>query len=219
MSTNDEQLRQAYRASLERRGGSARGAHGAQRSPSSHLEPEAFLTLVERSGSEASRLEMLDHVMACDACRRELDLVRASVVAAGVPRRTTWFRSPSVGLMALAATLLVAAGVRLYMASTDTEAGPRMRGGSGVSAYPVRWIPNVGAGLAWSPTAGAESYRVELVDESGGAVVDSTMRDTTLMIADSVVRNRRGLTWSVTATLGDGSTVTSLPTRLVPPAR
>ena len=210
MSSNDERLRLAYRASLEERGAQARG---------SHPEPEALVALVERTGLEAKRLEVLDHVMACDACRRELDLVRASIAAGTAPKRVTWFRSPSVGLMALAATLLVVAGVRLYLASPDPEAGPRMRGGSGVVAHEVRWIPNVGAGLAWSPTQGAESYRVEVVDESGAAVVDSTMRDTTLMVADSLVLNRRGITWSVTATLGDGSTVTSLPSRLVPPTR
>ena len=215
MSTNDERLRLAYRASLEARGGSARDA----RVRGSHPAPEALVALVERTGSEAQRLEVLDHVRACDTCRSELDLVRASLVAAGTPRKATWFRSPSIGLVALAATLLVVAGVRLFVASPDPEAGPRLRGGSGVVAHDVRWIPNVGAGLVWSPTQGAESYRVEVVDESGAAVVDSTMRDTTLMVADSLVRNRRGITWSVTATLGDGSTITSLPTRLVPPTR
>ena len=211
MSSNDERLRAAYAVSLEKRGSGARGAHP---------EPETLLALVERSGNEVERLELLDHVMACDSCRRELDIVRASVTAAGPPRQAaTWFRSPSFGLMALAATLLVVAGVRLYVGSNDPDAGPRMRGGSGVATHPVRWLPNVGAGLAWSPTTGAERYRVEVVDESGAAVVDSTMRDTTLMVAESLVRNRRGITWSVTATLGDGSTVTSLPARLVPPAR
>ena len=123
-------------------------------------------------------------------------------------------------MMAIAATLLVVAGVRLFMTSSvDQEAGPRLRGGSAVTTYPARWLPSVGAGLAWRPTAGAESYRLEVVDENGVAVVDSTMRDTTLVVPDSLLRNRRELTWSVSATLGDGSTVTSLPTRLVPSAR
>jgi hypothetical protein len=211
MTTNDERLRAAYQASLEKRGVSARG---------SHPEPEALLSIVERSGSEASRLELLDHVMSCDVCRRELDLLRASVGAAGPQRAPVrWFRSPSAGLLAIAATLLLVAGVRLFVASSDSEAGPTMRGGSGVAIHPVRWLGNVGAGLAWSPAVGAESYRVELVDESGAAVVDTTLRDTTLMVADALVRSRREITWSVTATLGDGSTVTSLPTRLVPPTR
>src|SRR5215203_5264891 len=142
MHSNDEQLRLAYGASL---------ASGRVRR--SHVTPEALLALAERSGSEASRLEALDHVMACDACRRELDLVRASIAAAGVPRQRTWFRSPSIGLMAIAATLLAVAGVRLFTASSrgDIESGPVLRGGSVVATYPARWIPSVGAGLAWRP--------------------------------------------------------------------
>lgn len=209
MHANDERLRLAYGASLTER---------ATGPGDTHPDPEALLALAERSGSEAARLEVLDHVMACDACRRELDLVRTSIAATVGPRRRTWFRSPAIGLMAIAATLLVAAGVRLYIASGDAEAGPRLRGGAGVSTYPVRWLP-VGAGLAWRPAEGAASYRVELVDETGAAVVDSTLRDTTILVASSAMRNRRELTWSVTAVLSDGSTVTSSPIRLVPPAR
>jgi hypothetical protein len=208
MHSNDEQLRLAYGASL---------ASGATRR--SHVTPDALLALAERSGSEASRLEVLDHVMACDACRRELDLVRASIAAAGVPRQRTWFRSPSIGLMAIAATLLIAAGVRMFVTPRSPDAGSLMRGGSGVSTYEVRWLPFVGAGLAWRPTAGAVSYRLEVVDEAGAAVVDSTMRDTTFLVPAAALRNRRGLSWSVTTVLSDGSTVTSLPVPITPPAR
>ena len=205
----DEPLRNAYRLSLEDRA----------KSRVMHVAPEALLALAERSGNEAVRLEALDHVMSCDLCRRELDLVRASLVAAGVPRQRAWFRSPAMGLIALAATLLVVAGVRLFMTSADSEAGPRLRGGAGVATYGMRWLPTVGAGLAWKPTVGAEGYRVEVVDESGAAVVDTNVRDTVFVVADSLLRNRRGLTWSVTATLGDGSTVTSLPSPLTVPSR
>jgi len=214
MHSNDEQLRLAYGASL------AEGAR-AERShkQGSHPEPEALVAVAERSGSEANRLEVLDHIMACDACRRDFDLIRASLVAAAVPRQRTWFRSPAIGLMAIAATLLVAAGLRLYVASREADAGSLMRGGSPVSTYPAKWLPSVGAGLAWRPTEGAASYRLEVVDEAGVAVVDSTMRDTTFVLIDSLVRNRRGHSWSVTPMLADGSTVTSLPIRLVPPAR
>ena len=51
MSSNDERLRLAYRASLEGRATTARG---------SHPDPKALVALVERSGSETSRLEVLD---------------------------------------------------------------------------------------------------------------------------------------------------------------
>ena len=64
MHSNDEHLRLAYGASL---------AWSARDTSRSHPEPEALLALAERSGSEATRLEVLDHVMTCDACRRDLD--------------------------------------------------------------------------------------------------------------------------------------------------
>ena len=207
--SHDERLRDAYQLSLQDRA----------KSRVMHAAPEALLALAERSGSEAVRLATLDHVMSCDVCRRDFDLIRASVVAAGVPKQRTWFRSPSVGLIAVAAMLLMVAGVRLFMSSADSEAGPRLRGSAGVATYDVRWLPTVGAGLAWKPAVGAEHYRVEVVDEGGTAVVDTSVRDTVFVVADSLLRNRRGMTWSVTATLGDGSTVTSLPTALVSPSR
>jgi len=210
MHSNDERLRLAYGTTLERRPDGSRP---------SHPEPEALVALAERSGSEAARLEVLDHVMACGECRRELDLVRASLSAAGIPRQRSWFRSPSIGLMAIAASLLIVAGVRLLSTSRDVETAPRLRGGSAVSTYPVRWLPTGAAGLAWRPTVDAVGYRLEVIDEAGGALVDSTIRDTAFVLADSLASNRRGLSWTVTAMLGDGSTVASLPVRLVRPAR
>ena len=208
MQSNDERLRLAYNAALETRAQTA-----------SHPEPEALVAVAERSGSEAVRLEILDHVMMCSACRRDLDLIRAGLAAAGMPRRRTWFRSPSIGLMALAATLLLVAGVRLFTARGDLESGPRLRGTSAVSTYPARWLSSGDARLAWRPVADAAHYRLELIDDAGSAVVDSTMRDTSLVVSESLLRNRRGLSWSVTATLGDGSSLPSEPVRLVPPAR
>ena len=121
--------------------------------------------------------------------------------------------------MALAAMILIVAGVRLFMASTDIESGPRLRGTAAVSTYPARWLPSGDAGLAWRPVNDAANYRLEVIDEAGSAVVDSTMRDTSFVLSESLVRNRRGLSWSVTATLGDGSNLPSQPVRLVPPAR
>jgi hypothetical protein len=210
MHSDDERLRLAYGALLESRAAGPRV---------SHPTPEALVALVERSGSEAARLEVLDHVMSCSACRRELDLVRASLTAAGMPRQRTWFRSPSIGLMALAASLLLVAGVKLVFTSGDPESGSRLRGGSAVSTHPTRWLPTGAASLAWRPTADAASYRLEVIDEAGTALVDSIVRDTSFVLADSLVRRGRGLSWTVTATLGDGSSVSSLPSRLVPPAR
>src|SRR5262245_44664677 len=176
MQSNDERLRLAYDAALE-----ARALAG------SHPEPEALVAVAERSESEAVRLDVLDHVMSCATCRHELDLIRASLTAAGLPsRQRTWFRSPSVGLMAIAATLLLVAGVRLFMARGDIESGPRLRGSAGVATYPANWLSSGNASLAWRPVTDAASYRVEVIDEAGSAVVDSTMRDTSVVNSEAV---------------------------------
>ena len=53
MNSNDERLRLAYGTVLEGR------VNGPRHS---HPEPEALVALAERSGSEAVRLEVLDHV-------------------------------------------------------------------------------------------------------------------------------------------------------------
>jgi len=205
MNLTDERLRLAYSDALRER---------ARAERASCVAPETLLAVAERTGSEAVRLEALDHVMACARCRRELDLMRASVAAAGGARQRTWLRSPSFGLMALAALLLVAASIRLYVASDDLESGPRLRGGNGIAIHPVTWLPNVGAGLAWRPTSTATSYRLEVIDDAGRAVVDTTLRDTSFVVADSLVRNRTGIVWTVSAVLDDGTSVTSVPTPL-----
>jgi len=207
MKLSDEQLRLAYAAS-QRRSSADRLACPA---------PEALLAVVERSGHESVRLETLDHAMGCDRCRRELDLIRAGGVAAGLPKPRTWLRSPSVGLMALAASLLAVAGVRLFMTNGDAESGPRLRGGAGIVTHPTAAAPG-GMRLAWRPAAGAMSYRLEVL-QAGRAVLDTTMRDTSFVVSDSLARGSADVVWTVSAILDDGTTVSSLPAQLRSPSR
>jgi hypothetical protein len=210
MKLTDERLRLAY-ADAQR--------GGARAGRSSCPSPEALLALAERKGSEADRLQLLDHVMACDQCRRELELVRASVVAAGgAPKRRVWFRSPSIGLVAMAAALLLVAGVRLYMVAGDAESGPRLRGGAGLLTHPVTRTATGDARVAWAPAVGAVSYRLEVLD-GARAVVDTTIRDTSFVVTDSLIRGATDVLWTVTATLDDGTTTNSLPVRLSLPRR
>src|SRR5215469_8186938 len=67
-SVTDEALREAYQRVLD-----ARRASG--REPC--VSPEAMLSLLRREGSEEQRLEKLDHVMGCGACRSEFELLRS----------------------------------------------------------------------------------------------------------------------------------------------
>jgi hypothetical protein len=209
MKLTDERLRLAY-AEAQRT--------GARADRASCPAPEALLAVAERTGSEADRLRTLDHVMACASCRRELELVRASVVAAGAPKPRVWFRSPSIAIVAMAATLLVVAGVRLYMVSGDAESGPRLRGGPGLVTHPLASTAAGDTRFAWRPATGATSYRLEVLD-AGRAVVDTTIRDTTFVVADSLVRGRGDVVWTVSTMLDDGTTVTSPPARVNLPRR
>ena len=62
----DEALREAYQRVLD-----ARRVGG--REPC--VAPEAMLALLRREGTEEHRLEALDHVMRCGACRSEFELL------------------------------------------------------------------------------------------------------------------------------------------------
>src|SRR5262250_222226 len=64
----DEALREAYQRALDARRVTGREACVA---------PEAMLSLLRREGSEEQRLEALDHVMGCGACRSEFELLRS----------------------------------------------------------------------------------------------------------------------------------------------
>jgi hypothetical protein len=175
---NDERLRTAYQDALRAR---------AVRDRSPCVPPEAILALVRRSGPEAERLATLDHVMACAACRRELDVLRAveragvdtgaepaasgNVVPLSAPRpRLAPARRPVVAL-ALAASVLAAVGVARLLQRPD-DAPDVLRGDAkGVEAT----LPERGATVrppvtfAWHPVPGASRYAVEVVAPGGRA--------------------------------------------------
>src|SRR5688500_9109511 len=64
----DDELRDAYARAMAARTSTTRT--GCPR-------PDALVALVRRDGPEATRLETLDHTMACAACRQEFELLRA----------------------------------------------------------------------------------------------------------------------------------------------
>ncbi|HEY0776919.1 MAG TPA: hypothetical protein VGD56_03035, partial [Gemmatirosa sp.] len=72
----DDQLREAYAAHLRTRD------PGTRADPAACVSPEDLLALVRREGPEPHRLAVLDHVMQCERCRTEFELLRA-VEAAG----------------------------------------------------------------------------------------------------------------------------------------
>lgn len=197
---NDDRVRRAYEEYVTR----ARPAGRAACPP-----PEALMALAERTGSEADRLTTLDHAMACDFCRRDLDLLR-TVAAAGrasAPRR--WASPP---LLAAAALVMIAVGVGVFLSTRPDVVEPAFRAGGAVVTL-VAPVDSVNAGvmpsLVWRAVPGAVVYRVELLGAAGDSVYAATTRDTAVMLSGAAVVAGGEYLWSVRAEYPDGTQAVS----------
>lgn len=193
----DEELREHYRQALRARRPGAR---------TTCPPPEALLAVVERSGSEDTRLATLDHVMACNAgCARELELLRALHAASG-PARPSRAR-PSWRWMASAAAAAVLLAVGLQRASSPRPEAPLLRGGSAevqlAAPAEAASLPANGILFAWHPVPGARRYAVEVLDRDGAVVLARTTTDTSLTEAAPSL-GAGTYRWWVRATDGNG---------------
>ena len=201
---SDERLRELYTAAVA---GRPAGAEA-------HPAPEAIAALARREGSEEARLATLDHVMGCDDCRRDFDLLRTleragaqSGVAARPAARRAWFMPA-----ALAASLLLAVGIGRQVLRSGTDDTTRGDGESGaiVLVQPGAEMP-AGQSLtfAWRPVPGASRYELELLD-AGGAVAASAATSDTSATPDAAHTLPPGeYRWWVRATTSDARTLRS----------
>ena len=200
---NDEALREAYQRALDARRVSARAPCVA---------PEAMLSLLRREGPEEQRLEALDHLMGCGACRSEFELLRsieqagagtAERAAPAVPRILRRFAVP----LALAASLIlvVTVGQRLRSPEgSDVERGAM----DGVTL--VGPPPEIAAGTSptftWKPVPGAQSYELEVLDERGAVVWGTRTSETSVIVSDPVLMvPGKSYRWWVRATTASGN--------------
>ena len=212
MSTHtDGRLREAYDQVMREREPADRAACPA---------PEALLAVVERTSPEEARLRVLDHVMGCRACRGELDLLRATIAAVRTTAGSTrWWSRPAVRYGALAASLLLAAGIGIRGRLADEDVAPTMRGEQPFALHEARRTGTGTTVLSWRPASGATHYELTVLDAAGEAVVQMRVPDTTFVLADSLARGGGEMVWSVSAVLGDGSTVGPLSAVLRPGER
>jgi hypothetical protein len=211
----DERLQELYERGLVERGTPARLGC---------VSPEAILALVRREGAEPRRLETLDHVMACAACRGEFELLRSIERAgeqAGAVRAPARASRPTlawrqVAPFALAASVLLVAGVGVWRQLVRPD-GPEVERGASdsvtllapgsddVVSAPVRF--------AWRAVPGARRYELEVLDADGTPVYALTTGDTIAVLPD-VSRLTRGAEyhWWVRAT-EDAGTQRSSPMR------
>ena len=154
-STETTRLQELY----ARRVAAGRDGAGA------HATPEAILAVVQREGSETERLATLEHVMACAACHREYEWLKAVDQAgfeaeaepAGGQRRPWW----QGRTLALAASLAMAVGAAVAVSGVLD----RGRSGSGAPSRtsPARSRAARQAGgpltFAWHAGAGVVALR------------------------------------------------------------
>ncbi|HEY7894115.1 MAG TPA: hypothetical protein VIC24_04375 [Gemmatimonadaceae bacterium] len=200
---NDGRLQDLYREAMAARDAS----HGA-----SCPEPEALQALVERAGSEETRLAALDHALSCLSCSRELELLRALRAAAPAVRRpritTPWLVAASV--------LVAVAGGTIAIRSTSTPANVLRGAGDTHGVALITSAPNAVV-LQWHAVPRAASYVVEVLDAQGAVLAADTTIDTAFAVPASVRSTpASGDQWWVRARLSDGSEVRSAITPLVP---
>jgi hypothetical protein len=207
----DDDLRRAYARHL---------AAPATPGRESCVPPEALLALVERRGGERDRLATLDHAAACDACRRDLELLR-SVHHAGetrvrrAARRWRGWAPASRARLAAAAVIILAIGGVAGLLLHPRDAA--MRGG-GPTVTLVAPAGSVAAGepvtLTWRAVAGADRYQVELLGVSGDSLFAAATRDTVLTVPGGVALEAGSeYLWSVRAVRHDGTHAVSEPLR------
>lgn len=170
-------LQELYAKALARR--------GKQIDATRCVSPEDLLALVRREGPEQQRLEVLDHVMACSECRKELELlqaIEATGAALAEPSRSlSWNRRWTP--LALAASVVLALGiglaVRQRMPDDITRGEPASIRLVAPNAEVFATRP---VAFTWRPLSGARRYRLELLDDSDAPVFSAETADTTLVM-------------------------------------
>jgi hypothetical protein len=159
------------------------------------VAPEALQALVERDGSEEERLITLDHVMSCEGCRHEFELLR-SVDAAretmeeeGVSLPIEMHARRPMPALALAASLAIVVIGGIVGTMLLRTGGPEVFRGTGPDVVLVAPMGEVDqtdpVTLVWRRVEGAAGYEVELLNENGQPVATHSTGDT-LWIVDPV---------------------------------
>lgn len=214
--TDDTRLRQAYaRLVAEPR------AESRATCPSG----ERLLAVVEREGAEATRLETMEHVMQCAACRRDLELLRAAVAAAteaggmrpDAHARPMGGRRPfPMRTLAAAAGIVFVVGVGIIVRDRgdgrDEDGTPRFRstGRPQLTLVPPVTSADGSVLLQWRSVPHAVQYRVDVFDAGGRTVATATGKDTTFTLGASAARED-SIRYVVTAVQADAGEVTSVP--------
>jgi hypothetical protein len=181
---NDERIEALYRRGL------------AEPTPdrSGCVAPDDLQALASGGVPERDRLRLLDHVMACGACRGEFELLR-SIAEAEHRDRPARRWSP----LALAASIVGVSIAATVWQMTRPEAPVFREGAPVVTAVaPVGTVASVDA-FRWTASDVDAQYELELVEADGSVVFQGTTTDTVMAMPDSVaLRPGADYRWTLT---------------------
>jgi hypothetical protein len=188
---SDTRLKELYARALARR---------SDVSAAPCPKPEELLALARREGSEEHRLAVLDHVMACSECRRELDLLRAIAKAGesstgGSLAKTQWQR---LAPLALAASILLAVGIGLGIRRTEAPDVSRGAAQALVLVAPLTEAdPGRPVTFVWKAVPGALRYRLEVLDRNEAVAFSGETAETTLVMPEGRLQRGAEYRWWV----------------------
>jgi hypothetical protein len=206
----DVRLRDAFAAGAE-----VSGSGAACPSPD-----ELWESAAGRAGRRRQEAIVI-HLGECSACaaswRLAQELQRDEGGTRVLPGASSWFRRNWAQVSAVAAMLVVAAGLALHLATVQRQAAPQMRGEEGDWIQPL--VPE-GAALSredyllrWTPGPDGTIYDVRVTTEDLQPLsrVRGLQTPQLLISPTSLVRVPPGgrVVWQVTAHLPDGKKVDS----------
>jgi hypothetical protein len=164
----------------------------------------------------------LDHAMGCDACRRELELLRSVTVAGGAAGSVGFFglwRTLDPRRRAAAAAVLFLTTGALVTAALRRGGEDTWRGGATDIVVVSPSGPtslNDAATLVWRSVPGATLYQAELISGSGENIYSSQTSDTLLLLPPTVTLTPgTEYVWTVTAERADGTQARGRATRFL----
>ena len=173
---NDATLRQAYEALLRER---------AARDEPLGVSLETMCDVLDRKGSEESRLAALDRIMAHPQLAAEFEILRAAHTAGKTAQRRTFAAWP----LAIAASLIAAIGLGTWVAKRSNEESDILRGPSvAIPLYaPAETaLADSARVFLWSGNPDATQYLFELSTAAGSPLFSATTPDSSLALPDSV---------------------------------
>lgn len=173
---SDDRLRHAYESLMRER---------AKRAPDADVSLDAMRDVLERRGSEESRLALIDRIMAHPRLAGEFAVLRAAHEAAQPAPRVLF----SIRALAMAAGILTVVALGTWYAQRDGTQEDRMRGARvGIPLYaPAETVLADSVGLfSWAGMPDARQYIFELNTAAGDPLYSTVTTDSTVALPDSV---------------------------------